>query len=158
MKILLKYLTSFISVTAFLAITSGVTIYTHYCNYSTILNHSLIASHSECNHEAEVSKCEMQDIQSCCKTDRHIAAKSNECCTDSTQFYKTSDIFNCPPHSNAEILKHVYEVITAFVNQDMELEDSYKEHVTTYSLPPPLSGKQIVVLYHQLKTDPDLSA
>ena len=158
LKILITYLFSFFSIAAFLGVTSGFTVYTHYCNDTEIIVHSLIESQVACNHMTNDSNHEMHDVLSGCSTDCQLESNSNECCSDNKQFYKISDVFNISSPPEEEIYKHTYVVISAFVLLNFEIAVFYKEPVSTYSLPPPLSGKQIVVLYHQLKTDPNLTA
>jgi len=157
LKILITYLFSIFSVVAFLGVTSGFTVYTHYCNNTAILNHSLIESQATCNHPDEVADCEIQNAHSCCKIDNHTATKSNNCCTDNKHFYKISDVYNIIPPSEDQICKHSYALISSFVLLNLELKICNREPVVTYSLPPPLTGKEIVVLYHQLKTEPNLT-
>jgi len=158
LKIFITYLFSFFSVAAFLGVTSGFTIYTHYCTDTSIINHSLLESQIECNHKTIETTHEVHDMQSSCTSHCTIESQSDECCTDNEQFYKISDVFNLTSPPEEEIFKHSYAVISAFILLNLEIEDFYKESVFTFSLPPPLSGKQIVLLYHQLKIVPDLIA
>ena len=144
---------SFFSVAAFLGVTSGFTVYSHYCIDTAIINHSLIESQATCNHH-EVTTCEVQPIHSCCKTDNYIATNSHNSCSDNKEFYKISDVYNINTPSDEEIEKHSYAIISSFVLLNLELEIFNGEPITNYNLPPPLSGKQIVILFHQLKTDP----
>ena len=155
MKILITYLFSIFSVAVFLGVTSGFTVYSHYCNDTAIINHCLIESQAICNHPDVVADCKIQNTHSCCKTDNHIATTSNNCCTDNKHFYKISDVYNITSPSEDEICKNYYTLISSLVRLNLELKISNSEPVVTYSLPPPLSGKQIVLLYQQLKASPN---
>lgn len=147
LKTLITYLNSFFWVAVFLIVTSGFTVYTHNCNATSVTKHSLFESLATCNHIADI-----QNIHSCCNTNNHIATNCNKCCSDKKQFHKISDVFNITPPYYKEIQKHNYVLISSFVIQKLELKKIIKEHVTLYSLPPPLTGKQIVIYNHQLKT------
>lgn len=158
MKILIKYLLSFFSVALFLLATSGFTVYTHYCSDTAKKKQSLIASQIACSHKSDVSKSyEIHDLlSSCCTANTcHTASEPNECCTDANQFYKLTNVFNLPTVIEEEKCFSSHAMMTSLVLLNNELEKFYEESESYYSLPPPISGKQLVILYHQLKTDPD---
>ena len=144
------------SVAAFLAVTSGFTVYTHYCSDTTTKKQSIVASQATCEHKHDISKLhDGHNILSSCATNCHIDSESNECCTDEKQYYRISDVFILPSIIVEYKSFSSHAITTTLGHLKLELERFFKESESTYSLPPPLSGKQIVLLYHQLKTDPD---
>ena len=145
---------SFLSVAAFLAVTSGFTVYTHYCTDTTLKKQSIVASQATCEHDHNVSKSHyMHDLLSSCSTNCNLI--SDECCTDEKQFFKLSDVFILPTVTVEEKCFSTYTITTTLDHLKLELESSINEPISIYSLPPPISGKQKVLLYRQLETDPD---
>ncbi len=156
MKILIKYLLSFFSVAVFLAVTSGFTVYTHYCNDTATKKQSIVASQASCEHHNDVANSyNAYDVLSSCATGCHMSSESDECCTDEKQYYKISDDFIIPSVIVEDKGGFCPVITTTLGKLKLNFDRSFKESESTYSLPPPLSGKNIVLLYHQLKTDPD---
>ena len=152
LKNIIKYLFSFLCIAAFLAVTSGFTVYTHYCNDTEIKQHSIV-SNVTCQHNHDISKSHnIHDILSSCNEDCNIESESNECCTDEKQYYKISDMFILPSVIVEDSYISSYAIIISLDN--LNADKFYKESEPAFSLPPPLSGKQIVLLYQQLKTSP----
>ena len=152
LKILIKYLISFLSVVVFLAVTSGFTVYTHYCSGTAIKKQSIVESHNSCDHN--IDDLNLHKAMSSCESDCCAEMESNDCCTDVKEYYKISDVFVLPAVvvEDKIIISHVFKIV--FSNLNFKIERFFKESESNFSLPPPLSGKQIVVLYHQLKTKP----
>ena len=143
---------SFLSVAIFLAVTSGFTVYTHYCSSTTIKQQSIVESHNSCEHN--IDNLNLHDAMLGCETDCCVEFGTNECCTDKKEYFKMAEVFILPSVTveNQNLLTQVIKIVLSNIN--FEIERFFKEPESTFSLPPPLSGKQIVVLYHQLKTEP----
>jgi len=141
---------SFLSVTVFLAVTSGFTVYTHYCSNTTQKQQSIVESHNSCEHD----NLNLHDYKHGCETDCCVELSTNKCCTDKKEYFKMSEVFILPSLAvdDQNISIQVIKIVLSNIN--FEIERFFKEPESTFSLPPPLSGKQIVVLYHQLKTEP----
>ncbi len=152
LKILIKYLMSFLSVAVFLAVTSGFTVYTHYCSSTTIKQQSIVESHNSCEHNHD--HLNLHDEMLGCETDCCVELRTNKCCTDKKEYFKMSEVFILPSLAFDDQDISVQVIIIVLSNINFEIDRFFKEPESTFSLPPPLSGKQIVVLYHQLKTEP----
>lgn len=142
----------FFAVVLFLTATSGFTLYTHYCSDTEIQKQSLIASQITCEHNSDVPSC------SCTSNICLNTSKSDNCCSDVKHFFKVTDFFNLPSVPQEDICFNSHTIITLLALLNIEHEKYYEEPVSLYSLPPPKSGKNIVLLFHQLKTDPDTIA
>ncbi len=156
LKNIIKYIFSFLSIAAFLAVTSGFTVYTHYCNDTEIKQHSIVVSNVTCQHNHDISKSHnIHNILSSCTENCNIESKSNECCTDKEQYYKISDMFILPSVIVEDSFIYSFVVTSLLDNANLKADRFCKESEPDFSLPPPLSGKQIVLLYQQLKTSPN---
>lgn len=145
-------MTSFLSVAIFLAVTSGFTVYTHYCSSTAIKQQSIVESHNTCEHN--IDNLNLHDVMLGCESYCCAEMEPNDCCTDVKEYYKIYDVFVLPTIivEDKVTVNHVFTIILSNIN--FEIERFFNESESNYSLPPPLSGKQIVVLYHQLKTEP----
>ncbi len=140
---------SFLSVAVFLAVTSGFTVYTHYCSSTTLKQQSIIESHNLCKHD--IDSASLHNVMDYCDDNCCAEPESNDCCTNNKEYHKISDVF-VPPTIIEDDKITVNLVITVILsNINFEIERFNTEPEPTFNLPPPLSGKQIVLLYHQLK-------
>ena len=148
----------FFTVVLFLMTTSGFTVYTHLCSSTLSQKQSLIESLADCGHHKEQFDLQINnDLTTCCNSTHscEIQLKANNCCLDLKQYYKITDVYIV--NSDEETDKHLTseKIVKAYVTENVELGSNINESILHYSLPPPISGKQKVLLYHQIKTDPD---
>jgi hypothetical protein len=131
----------------FLVSTTGMPIWSHYC---------------EMMGEKSLSKCEMCKAEiekiepSCCSeefsdNDLKFSSEKSDCCVDEFDYKKIEDNFFQTITSN---LIPITSVISALhlSSIDSQSENKFSEQ-TSYNLPPPKFGKQLLNTIHQLKLD-----
>ena len=132
----------------FLVSTTGLPIYSHYCEM--MKQKSL----SEC----EVCMVEMQKVEtSCCEMEEtstnltQLLSSEMECCTESFELKKIEDDFSL--NVNTSLI--LSNIVVATIHPDkigLDEEKPFK-HQTTFNLPPPKFGKELLYTIHQLKID-----
>jgi len=141
--------------------TSGFSIYHHICHCARETSASIILEAS-CNHDnvsAGGSCCSMEESHSCCTNkpaeEASPACHEDDCCQTSSQFFKINDSFQPGP---GKISMKLFLVASALLFFDISIEEYTISSLNFYSadLPPPHSGKQIILALHQLKLDPSL--
>lgn len=98
------------------------------------------------------------NISSCCQID-HSCKKSptpDDCCSDLNQYFKITDLY--VPSSEIDTDQNIstLEIIMKYVTDISDSGHYTEKESINYSLPPPITGKQKILLFHQLKTAPDL--
>ena len=146
-------------VTLLILATGGVSVYHHVCHCAGEISASVFIE-AACEYDEDApSCCSAEEIESCCtekneNASRHTCHDEN-CCQNEVQFVKISDSF----HPGIEkVLEKPCFVATAFVfidlNEDTPLLPSSKSY--SADLPPPDTGRQILISLHQLKLDTHL--
>lgn len=147
-------------VTLLIASTGGFSIYNHVCY--CLGNSSSIIIKATCKHEnsnEESSCCSIENKPSCCAEKPIAGSKTcfhkDHCCQTSSQFLKISDSFQ--PGLEKISLKP-FVVASALLFFDIPADESTIPSLNLFNadLPPPDSGKQILVAHHQLKIAPAL--
>jgi hypothetical protein len=139
--------------------TGGFSIYHHVCHCVGEISASIFLEAS-CDHEnTSASCCSADENHSCCMekppTDSKHACHDGDCCNTSIQFLKISDSFQ--PGLEKISLKPLVlasDLVFVSVQEDVHLIPTF--NIYSADLPPPDSGKQILVALHQLKLDPHL--
>ena len=108
-------------------------------------------------HKEQFDLHSNNDISSCCHSTHscEIQLKTNNCCLDFNQYYKITDVYIITSDEETDKYLASEKIVTAYVTENIELGVNTNESILHYSLPPPISGKQKVLLYRQLKTDPN---
>ena len=129
--------------------------YTHYCSSTLIKQQSIIESNNICKHKHENPEpISVHNSSVKCNTGCCADVVTDECCSDKKEYFKMTGVFLLSSFT-VDSKDFSRQVITTKLNKEnINVESFFKEPESTFSLPPPLSGKQIVVLYHQLKTEP----
>jgi hypothetical protein len=151
---------SILLVTLVIATTGGFSIYQHVClcfgNSSSIF----IKATCEHDHSSEKASCCMpENTPSCCAEKPAPVSESNfhkdHCCKNFSQFLKINDSFQ--PRFEKVTLKPL-TLASVILNYAIPVDDNSLSALNLFnsSLPPPDSGKQILVAHHQLKLAPAL--
>ncbi len=147
-------------VSLLLATTGGFSIYHHIC-YS-LGNSSSIIFKATCEHEnsrAKSSCCSNDKAPSCCMEKPAPVSKTtfhkDHCCRNSNNFLKISDSFQ---PSIEKVSLNPLAVATNLLFFDFSIDENIKPSFNLYNadLPPPDSGRQILVAHHQLKLAPSI--
>ncbi len=162
MNNLLKYLFGIFSVLVFLAATTGITVYSHYCSSSEVEETSLFKSLAECEHYTKSSKTiQSKTGKSCCHADSHCEAPQavkDDCCSNESQFFRVSDDFTTSSEEQWKVNPKEISIANAVLpidNESIENRNFSIDLITAFHLPPPKSGKQLIVFLQHQKTDPD---
>ena len=131
----------------FVVSTTGLPIWSHYCEMMGK------RSSSEC----EMCKVEMEKVDpSCCSEETpdnqpQVYTENSNCCVDVFDFNKIEDDFFQTITSN---LIPITSVVTELhlTSLDSQNENIFSQQ-TSYDLPPPKFGKELLSTIHQLKLD-----
>jgi len=161
MKKAIKNIALLLIVTLVIMATGGFSIYHHICNCAGDASASLFLE-TTCDHESSAvssSCCSVKENSSCCDTEPgeedKTACHDEDCCQTSSQFLKINDSFQ--PGFEKVSFKPVL-VISTLLALDISVDDYSNQSLNLIfsDLPPPDSGKQILLSLHQLKLDPSL--
>jgi hypothetical protein len=151
---------SILLVSLLIATTGGFSIYHHICH--CLGNSSSVFIQATCEHEYSrgiASCCSLENKPSCCAEKPAPVSKTcyhkDHCCQNSSQFLKINDSFQ--PGVEKVTLKP-FTVVSAILTFDIPVDDNIPSPLNLFntSLPPPDSGKQILLAHHQLKIAPAL--
>ena len=148
-------------VSLLIAATGGVSIYRNICNCAGEISASVFLE-TGCDHDnasAPAACCSMEETHSCCAEkpvkDNSSACHDGDCCHTSSQFLKISDSFQ--PGLEKISLKPII-VASVLLFYDISVEEYSSSSINSFNadLPPPDSGKQIILAFHRLKIAPHL--
>ncbi|MDX9905712.1 MAG: hypothetical protein RBS55_03895 [Bacteroidales bacterium] len=136
--------------------TGGYSIFHHVCHCAGEMSVSVFTE-ATCSHgEDSHACCQDEETQSCCANkpghQSDNTCNGKDCCKNSVQFLKISDSFQ---PGTAKISLKPFPAISPFVQSvvpEINLQSS-TFNLKSFDLPPPQTGKQIVVAQHQLKLD-----
>jgi hypothetical protein len=161
MKQIIKNIALIMVVGLLILATGGFSVYHHICNCAGEMSASVIVKTS-CGHDHSSSKescCSNSEAPSCCKekpvkeTKHHC--NGHDCCNTSSQFLKINDSFQ--PILEKISLKPLLALSSILIidfNED--ILSAPIDNIYYSDLPPPESGKQIILAHHQLKLAPPL--
>jgi hypothetical protein len=161
MKQIIKNIALFAVVGLLILATGGFTIYQHFCHCEEEVSASVFMKTS-CDHRHSSPAapcCKAEQTPSCCKEKPAPARKHHcngkDCCKTSSRFLKINDSFQSGP---GKITVKPVLVASAIVFDYIEKEIPFHINLSLCNsdLPPPDTGRQIVVSLHQLKLDPSL--
>jgi len=141
--------------------TGGFSIYHHFCNCEGETTASLFLKES-CDHHhtsATLSCCRGEKVKSCCEQEpvkeKKQTCHKDHCCKNISQFLKISDSFQ---PGLAKISLKPLVVASALPSIDIQEDTHIIPHLNLFTngLPPPDTGRQIILALHQLKLDPHL--
>jgi len=152
---------SIVLVSLLIATTGGFSIYRHVCSCLGKSTESIFYK-ATCEHEHAMKKascCSIEKTPSCC-AEKPVPAPittyhKDHCCRNSSQFLKISDSFQ--PGIEKVSLKP-FAVATNLLFFDFSVDENINPSLNIYNadLPPPDSGRQILVAHHQLKLAPSV--
>jgi hypothetical protein len=140
--------------------TGGFSIYHHFC-YCEGESSSLFFKET-CDHHhapAPLSCCSKKEVKSCCEKEpakeKKQTCHKGHCCQNISQFLKISDSFQ---PGLAKISLKPLVVASALPSIDIQEDTHIIPHLNLFTngLPPPDTGRQIILALHQLKLDPHL--
>ena len=147
---------SILLVSLLLATTGGFSIYRHVCyclgNSSTSVFYKATCEHE--NSREKSSCCAVDKTPSCCTEKPVPVSKTtyhkDHCCHNSGYFLKISDCFQ--PGSGNVTLKP-FTIASTLLFFDFAIDEKINPSLNLFNadLPPPDSGRQILVSHHQLK-------
>jgi hypothetical protein len=140
--------------------TGGFSIYHHFCHCAGEISASVFME-ALCDHEnSSASCCSSPETHSCCmekpvRDSKPACHDDDNCCQTSSQFLKISDSFQ-PGFEKISLKPFV--VTSAILFFDILADENALPHLNLIhaDLPPPDSGRQIILELHQLKLDPSL--
>lgn len=154
MKSLLKHIASFALSFVLLMSISGITVYSHYCNDSGFEKRSVIQDLASCEHDETLTHIHNFEHYCTEKTSCETEQEDNDCCdTSEKQIKLVVDFDILKQHKK---IKPVFDFIFAELNFS-PLESSFVEYIQTIknSEIEVTAGKKLLVLLHQLKTEPN---
>jgi hypothetical protein len=141
--------------------TGGFSVYQHVCHCAGEMSASLFMQES-CDHQEAApvaSCCKPEDTKSCCKPEpvretRHTC-HNDDCCKTTSLFLKISDSFQ--PGLEKVNLKPIM-MVAAILTFELSEDILFTPHlnICNSDLPPPDTGKHILIALHQLKLDTHL--
>jgi hypothetical protein len=140
--------------------TGGFSLYNHFCHCAGEISSSVFME-TACNHEdsstSASSCCTAGESHSCCMQkpaeEAADACHDGDCCQTSVQFYKISDSFQ-PGLEKISVKPVLFTAFVMFIDLSQDVPVTPSCPIFTADLPPPESGKQIILAHHQLKLDP----
>jgi hypothetical protein len=146
-------------VTLMIMATGGVSVYHHFCHCGGEMSASVFFE-AACEHEDDApSCCSAEQTKSCCVEENEGETKhachDENCCRNTIEFVKISDSFH--PGFEKITLKPCL-LVSALILTDIQESILSTPALNIYSsdLPPPDSGRQILISLHQLKLDTHL--
>lgn len=152
---------SILLVSLLITTTGGFSIYHHVC-YCLRESSASIFLKATCELENSRDKstcCRQEKTPPCCMEKPAPVSKTtfhkDHCCQNSSFFLKISDSFQ-PGIEKVTLIP--FTVASTLLFFDFEIEENINPSLNIYNadLPPPDSGKQILVAHHQLKIAPSL--
>jgi hypothetical protein len=143
---------------AFMVITAtgGFSIYHHICHCAGEMSASIfLEATCDNNQSASGSECcNLAEEHSCCMEKRPVETKhacnDEDCCQTSMQFLKIYDSFQ--PEQEKLSLKPVFSAsVMFFIDAAEDILTIPFYHIFSSDLPPPDSGREIILALHQLK-------
>jgi len=161
MKQIIKNIALVITVVLLIVATGGFSIYHHLCDCKGERSASVFLETS-CEHQNSspaASYCSAEEIPSCCKEksapEKKHQCNGNDCCNTSIQFLKINDVFQPGPAKIS--LKPLVSASSIIVIDFKEyILSAPIDNIYFPDLPPPSTGKQIILANHQLKLAPPL--
>jgi hypothetical protein len=160
MKILRK-IGAVIMVSLLIATTGGFSIYSHIC-YCLEKSSTSVFHKATCEHERSMknsSCCKVERTPSCCANKPFDETKTtvhkDNCCRNSGHFLKISDLFQ---PGVEKVTLNTFAVASSFFLLESSINENTEGSLIPHlaDLPPPDSGRKILLAHHQLKLDPSL--
>lgn len=155
MKTLIKHIFSFLIGLLLLASLSGIRIYSHHCEESGYAKSSVFEHVANCNHKENLA-CKIENKECCSKSKEVLEEKKgNDCCNTEERQIKLKVDFDLISY-NQEIIPH-FDYVELEISSDKEEKTinniSFSEKSKVFRPP---SGKQLLLLIQNLKTEPNL--
>ncbi len=161
MKQIIKNITLLLIVGLLIMATGGFSVYRHICHCAGEMSSSVILEVT-CDNDNPASAsscCSSDDTPACCQDkapqETKHSCNGDDCCQTSSQFLKINDSFQPGLEKlNLKPIAAVSALLCIVITEDARSMPAF--HINASDLPPPDSGRQIVLSLHQLKLDPSL--
>lgn len=150
-----------IIITLMIGATGGISVYRHICHCAGEVSASLIVETS-CDrvHSSSAGACcSNPEIPECCKEKPGKETKhrcnGDDCCQTSSQFLKINDFFQ-PGLEKISLKPLVAASSTLIIGVKEDVFSAPIDNINYSDLPPPETGRQIILSLHRLKLEPSL--
>ena len=139
--------------------TGGFSVYHHVCHCAGEMSASVFIE-AGCGHEnSQASCCNTEEKNSCCMEqpghDSKRACHDQDCCQNSIQFLKIYDSFQ-PGLAKINLKPCLVATALVFIDIPDDIRSTTTLDINSADLPPPDTGRQILISLHQLKLDTHL--
>lgn len=140
---------------------SGITLNAHWCNTNQTLEKSILPFPIDCAHaEHQADASCTTDTTSCCHSKVVVVQETKQsCCEDFLQYLKGLSDLELPKIKVKSLFNHFLVFMVRVM--DFLSPTSKKPEPTAHfhedAGPPPVSGKFLTIIHHQLKLDGQLS-
>lgn len=134
---------------------SGIRIYSHHCEESGYVKSSVFEHVANCNHKDNLT-CKIEKKE-CCSESKEVLEKKKDtdCCNTEERQIKLKVDFELISY-NKEInplLDYIEIVVFSDKEEKTTINTSFSENANVFRPP---SGKQLLLLIQNLKTEPNL--
>lgn len=154
MKTHSKHIFSFLIGLLLLTSLSGIRIYSHHCEESGYVKSSVFEHVANCNHKENLA-CKTEKKECCSKSEEVLEEKTvNDCCNTEERQIKLKVDFELISH-NQKVNPH-FDYVELDISSDKEentLNNTSLSEKAKVFQPP--SGKQLLLLIQNLKTEPN---
>jgi hypothetical protein len=143
------------------AATGGYSIYRHYCDCHDTATTSIFLE-MECDHNitvAEAPSCCSLEERACCTSDNHSnddhQCHSEDCCQTNSEFLKIDDSYTSSQDKAS--FKIFFTALKLYENE-LLFSETFSEPANYFfsDSSPPITGRQRLLEFHQLKLSPEL--
>lgn len=140
---------------------SGITLNAHYCSTSQTLEKSILPFPIECDHahgSIAAAHCSTDSTDCCHTVNAGAKVEDKACCEDFLQYLKGLTDFELPTFKIKSFFNRFLVIVVNII--DFFSPDKGTESAPSAFLsedPPPVSGKTLTIIHHQLKLDSPLS-
>lgn len=153
---IVKNISLFLVVSMLILATGGFSIFHHICNCAGEMSVSIFTEATCSQGKASPSCCPAKELPACCTIKKvqqsTKVCHEKDCCHNSEQFFKINDSFQ--PGIAKNIVKPDIQSVKIILIEALSiLNEAPPENVFTSDLPPPETGRQIILKLHRLKLD-----
>ena len=152
----ISYIFSICVIAVFLLSTSGFTIYSHHCSDNdTSYSYSFIKTQDNCNQCNNNNQPDNKN-KGCCTTTLNCEFEKlpSNCCTSDGNYMKIIVEFIVPANDESNLRASIDEIELVLFDKVNVVSIPMENKPLNYSLPPPKTGAEIVILLNQRKTSP----
>ncbi len=148
MQRMIKNIILGITAVIFLVSTSGFTVFRHSCQTEQTTEFSFLHADFSCDHHHS------DDVHSCCEasgTSDKVSCGTDDCCDTEILIVKLNTTFDYQNIFKKPVISAI-DVAQVEVYEFNSPEKESTHIIISNDLPPPLSGKALLIFLHQLTT------